>query len=76
MKVKQVQNNIKDLRYKNNNISQQQLADLVGCSRQTINALEKNRYSPSFILVQKISYVLKVPVTEIIDVTFDLIDTN
>ncbi|MDD4244175.1 MAG: helix-turn-helix domain-containing protein [Bacilli bacterium] len=34
-------------------MSQQELADLVGCSRQTINALENNRYSPSYILEKK-----------------------
>ncbi|HHU23756.1 MAG TPA: helix-turn-helix domain-containing protein [Acholeplasmataceae bacterium] len=53
MIIEQVSNRIKNLRFQKNNMSQQELADLVGCSRQTINALENNRYSPSYILEKK-----------------------
>jgi len=70
MKVKRVTNNIKDLRYINGDMSQQTLADLVGCSRQTINALEKNRYSPSHILVRKIATVFKVNTDDILQIEF------
>ncbi len=35
MKVKEVTNNIRDLRYNTDSMSQQQLSELVGCSRQT-----------------------------------------
>ncbi|ACQ69771.1 MULTISPECIES: helix-turn-helix transcriptional regulator [unclassified Exiguobacterium] len=38
--------------------TQQQLADSVGVSRQTIIALEKNKYNPSLILAFKIAAVL------------------
>lgn len=36
-------------------ISQQQLADAVGVSRQTINAIEKGRFVPSAVLALKIA---------------------
>ena len=39
-------------------ITQQELADLVGVTRQTINALENARYNPSLILAYKITKVL------------------
>lgn len=40
------------------NITQQELADLVGVTRQTINALENARYNPSLILAYKITKIL------------------
>ena len=39
-------------------ITQQELADLVGVTRQTINALENARYNPSLILAYKITKIL------------------
>ena len=41
-----------------NAFTQQELADLVGVTRQTINALENARYNPSLILAYKITKVL------------------
>ncbi|MBS7788290.1 helix-turn-helix transcriptional regulator [Flavobacterium sp. CYK-55] len=37
------------------NITQEELAAFVGCSRQTINAMEKNNYVPSTVLSMKIA---------------------
>ncbi|WP_342504687.1 helix-turn-helix transcriptional regulator [Sporosarcina sp. FSL K6-2383] len=45
--------------------TQQQLADQVGVSRQTIIALEKNKYNPSFILAAKIANALEKPIMEV-----------
>jgi putative transcriptional regulator len=39
-------------------MTQQELADSVGVTRQTINALENARYNPSLILAYKITKVL------------------
>ena len=39
-------------------ITQQELADLVGVTRQTINALENARYNPSLLLAYKITKTL------------------
>lgn len=71
MKIKNVTNAIKELRFKNDDMSQQKLADLVGCSRQTIHVLEKNKYSPSFVLVKKISKVFNVTVDEVMQVELE-----
>ena len=39
-------------------ITQQELADLAGVTRQTINALENARYNPSLLLAYKITTIL------------------
>lgn len=39
-------------------ISQKDLADKVGVTRQTINALENSRYNPSLLVAYKITKVL------------------
>ena len=39
------------------NLTQEQLAERVGVSRQSINSIEKNRYVPSTILALKIAQV-------------------
>jgi len=46
----ELQNRIRELRFAHGEMTQQQLADAVGCSRQTIVLLEQGRYSPSLIL--------------------------
>ncbi len=40
-------------------ITQQQLADLVGVTRQTINALENARYNPSLLLAYHITKIFE-----------------
>ncbi|MET3202558.1 MULTISPECIES: helix-turn-helix transcriptional regulator [Bacillus cereus group] len=45
--------------------TQQQLADAVGVSRQTIVALEKNKYNPSLILAFKIANSLEKEITDV-----------
>ena len=46
-------------------ISQQQLADAIGVSRQTINAIESQKYIPSTVLSLKIARFFKKTVEEI-----------
>jgi putative transcriptional regulator len=46
-------------------ISQQQLADTIGVSRQTINAIESQKYVPSTVLSLKIARFFKKSVEEI-----------
>ncbi len=48
-------------------MTQQQLADRVGVSRQTINAMEAGKYIPSSVLSLKISEVFGKTVNEIFD---------
>lgn len=47
------------------NITQAELANLIGVSRQTINTIESNRYVPSTVLALKIARVFEKPVEEI-----------
>ncbi|QBQ40545.1 helix-turn-helix transcriptional regulator [Sphingobacterium psychroaquaticum] len=47
--------------------SQEQLANLVGVSRQTINALEAEKYVPSTVLSLKISHVLEKSIEELFE---------
>jgi putative transcriptional regulator len=48
-----------------NKISQDDLAKLVGVSRQTINAIENNKYYPSLELGLKLSKILNCSVNEL-----------
>ncbi len=47
------------------NFTQEDLAEKIGVSRQTINSIEKNRYVPSTILSLKLSKLFNKPVNEI-----------
>lgn len=58
-------NNIRKLRFNQNEMTQQELADLVGVTRQTINAIEAAKYSPSLDLAFKIANAFKKPIGEV-----------
>ena len=47
------------------NLTQAELAEKVGVSRQTINAMESNKYVPSTVLAMKIAKVFSKTVEEI-----------
>lgn len=47
--------------------SQSDLADKLGVSRQTINAIETEKYDPSLPLAFKMAKLLKMPIEEIFD---------
>ncbi|CEN77865.1 helix-turn-helix transcriptional regulator [Paraclostridium sordellii] len=57
-------NNIKKLR-KEKNMSQENLAKLCNVSRQTINAIENNKYDPTLSLAFQLASVLEVTVDEL-----------
>lgn len=48
-------------------MSQQELANLVGVSRQTIIQLERNRYNPSMLLAYSIAKVFDVSIEDLFD---------
>jgi len=58
-------NQIRRLRFDNGEMSQQELADRVGVTRQTIIALEGNKYGPSLLLAMRIARVFDVPVESV-----------
>lgn len=53
------------------NITQADLAGLIGVSRQTINTIESNKYVPSTVLALKISRVFGKPVNDIFELDSD-----
>ena len=61
MRKTSVKNNIRTLRFQRNEMTQQQLAEQVGVTRQTIVAIEKEKYSPSLEAAFKIAAVLGEP---------------
>ncbi|GAB1267946.1 helix-turn-helix transcriptional regulator [Aurantivibrio infirmus] len=60
-----IENNIRRLRFDNNEMTQAALAEAVGVTRQTILALEANRYSPSLELAFKIARAFGVRLDEV-----------
>ncbi len=48
-------------------MTQQELADLTGVSRQTIMQLERNRYNPSMLLAYSIARVFDVTIEDLFD---------
>ena len=60
-----LQNKLREVRTGSNPMTQQQLADLVGVSRQTIISIESGRYSPSLELAIKISEALDYDLKQI-----------
>ena len=63
----QVRNRVRKLRFENDEMTQQELASLCGCTRQTIIALEQERYVPSLSLAFKIARAFKVPLEEVFE---------
>ena len=51
------------------NLTQDDLAKLIGVSRQTINSIEANRYVPSTVLALKLSALFKKPVNDFFELT-------
>lgn len=60
-----IENNVRKLRFLNNEMTQKDLAKLVGVSRQTIIAIEKGQYSPTLELCFKLSIAFNTPIDEI-----------
>ena len=61
----QISNNIRKLRFFNDEMTQKELAQKVGVTRQTIVAIEKAKYSPSLELAFRIAYVFDTPLEEV-----------
>jgi putative transcriptional regulator len=60
-----IRNNIRKLRFFHDEMTQQQLAEKVGVTRQTIIAMEQEKYSPSLELAFRIARVFDVPLEEV-----------
>lgn len=60
-----IKNNIRKLRFNADEMTQQNLADEVGVSRQTIVAIEKGNYSPSLELAFNIAKIFKCALEDV-----------
>jgi putative transcriptional regulator len=58
-------NRIRRLRFDNGEMTQQQLADRVGATRQTIIAIEAGKYAPSLPLAFRIARTFNAPLEQV-----------
>lgn len=65
METNELKNNIRRLRFEKGEMTQQQLADRVGVTRQTIIALEAGKYAPSLPLAFRIARTFGVPIEQV-----------
>lgn len=61
----EIRNEIRRLRFEHGEMTQQELAERVGCTRQTILVLEQGRYVPSLVLAMRIAKVFDATVEEV-----------
>jgi len=67
MSKDKISNNIRKLRFEHGEMTQQKLADQVGCTRQTIIALEQEKYVPSLGLAFEIARVFEVTIDDVFE---------
>jgi putative transcriptional regulator len=60
-----IQNEIRRLRFENGEMTQQELADRIDVTRQTVNAIEQGKYSPSLEAAFKIAAVFNKPLESV-----------
>jgi len=65
MTESELRNQIRRLRFENSEMTQQQLADKAGVTRQTILAIEAGKYSPSLTLAFRIAKAFGLPLEEV-----------
>ena len=65
VKPTRVTNRIRSLRFGHGEMTQAELADRIGVTRQTVIAIEQGRYSPSLEIAFQIAQVFKVPLDEV-----------
>jgi putative transcriptional regulator len=60
-----ISNQIRVLRFHQGEMTQQQLAEQIGVTRQTVNAIEAGKYSPSLEVAFRIARVFNKPLEEV-----------
>jgi putative transcriptional regulator len=65
VKPTRVTNSIRSLRFAHGEMTQAELADRVGVTRQTIIAIEQGRYSPTLEMAFRVAGVFRVPLEEV-----------
>ena len=61
MMAHSIRNNIRRLRFDHGEMTQSELADRVGVTRQTVNTIEQGKYSPSLEVAFRIAAVFRTP---------------
>ena len=64
-----ITNRIRELRFAANRMTQQELAERIGVTRLTVNAIEGDKYSPSLEVAFRIARVFEVPLEEVFQFT-------
>jgi len=64
-----ITNRIRRLRFDHGELTQQELANRIGVTRQTVNAIELGKYSPSLEVAFRIAAAFKVPLEEVFQFT-------
>ncbi len=67
MSKTEVKNRIRRLRFEHNEMTQQELANRAGVTRQTIIAIEGGKYAPSLMLAFRIARVFGLRVEEVFE---------
>jgi putative transcriptional regulator len=65
VKPTQVTNRIRALRFAKDEMTQAELAERIGVTRQTVIAIEQGRYSPSLEMAFRIAQVFRVPLDDV-----------
>ena len=65
MKPTKITNRIRELRFAAGEMTQAELAEAIGVTRQTVIAIEKGKYSPSLEVAFKMARQLGVPLDEV-----------
>jgi putative transcriptional regulator len=60
-----ITNTIRKLRFEHGEMTQQELAERIGVTRQTVNAIELGKYSPSLEVAFRIAAVFGVPLEQV-----------
>jgi putative transcriptional regulator len=60
-----IRNNVRKLRFNSSEMTQQELAEKVGVTRQTVIAIEGDKYSPSLEVAFRIAHAFGVPLDEV-----------
>lgn len=64
-----ISNRVRELRFLNGEMTQAALAQAVGVTRQTVIAIENNKYSPSLEVAFRIAEEFGVPLTDVFQYT-------
>ncbi|MBB2749062.1 MULTISPECIES: helix-turn-helix transcriptional regulator [Microbispora] len=72
MKPTRVTNRIRALRFAHDEMTQAELAERIGVTRQTLIAIEQGRYSPSLEMAFRIAQVFGVPLDDVFQYPPDL----